>query len=75
MLSSLQTRLGSWVTWTLVAVALLSLFGGGIGSVALFFLWSVTKDGGGSGMAHQPSDNGHEADMNGALSEDESATG
>ena len=39
----MQTKPGSMVTWILVAASLISLFGGGLGSVALFLLWFVTR--------------------------------
>lgn len=39
----IMTKPGSMVTWILVAASLISLFGGGLGSVALFLLWFVTR--------------------------------
>lgn len=40
----LQTRLGSKLTWLLVAAAFLLLTGGALGSVTFFALWWTTKE-------------------------------
>ncbi len=69
----LQTRLGNWVTWILIAASLLSIFGGTAGSIAFALLWVFTR--GAVSNAARPTGNyglpEEEPDLNGDISDDD----
>ena len=69
----LQTRPGNWVTWILIAAALLSMFGGIAGSIAFVLLWFFTR--GAVSNAARPTGNyglpEDEPDLNGDVSDDD----
>lgn len=67
------TRPGNWVTWILIAAALLSVFGGIAGSIAFVLLWLFTR--GAVSNAARPTGNyglpEDEPDLNGDVSDDD----
>lgn len=67
------TRPGNWVTWILIAAALLSMFGGITGSIAFVLLWFFTR--GAVSNAARPTGNyglpEDEPDLNGDVSDDD----
>lgn len=67
------TRPGNWVTWILIAAALLSMFGGIAGSIAFVLLWYFTR--GAVSNAARPTGNyglsEDEPDLNGDVSDDD----
>lgn len=67
------TRPGNWVTWILIAAALLSVFGGIAGSIAFVLLWFFTR--GAVSNAARPTGNyglpEDEPDLNGDVSDDD----
>ena len=72
----LQTRPGNWIAWSLIGLSLLCIVGGSLGCLSLLGLWFLTGPPSSSVPRRRASNYGRpddESDLNGDLSEDESA--